>query len=152
MYYDKHFQIDHEFCLIAFNHEQIKDATTGILNDRKQNFDHVVEQLVNIDCNVLKDLSKCMLNGEKITPVSVEETACFDILKDVDHVGGHNGSSITNKHYMHNEVWLLTCFKGAPSWYITLSPADNRHPISLYLTDPNTTFNSAIRTNDEHFI
>ena len=29
MYHDKRFQMDHEFCLIAFNHEQIKDATTS---------------------------------------------------------------------------------------------------------------------------
>ena len=29
MYYDKHFQTDHEFCVIVFDHEQIKDATAG---------------------------------------------------------------------------------------------------------------------------
>ena len=29
MYHDKRFQTDHEFCLMAFNNEKIKDATTG---------------------------------------------------------------------------------------------------------------------------
>ena len=80
-------------------------------------------------------MSKCMVNGERITPVSDEENPCLDILKDVDHVGGHVSGSITNKHYVHNEIWSLTCFQGAPSWYRTLSPADNKHPISLYLAD-----------------
>ena len=29
MYHDKQFQQDHEFSLIGFNQEQIKDSTTG---------------------------------------------------------------------------------------------------------------------------
>ena len=90
-----------------------------------------------------------MAEGEKINPQSDEERACFDILKDVDHVGSHVNGSITNKHYMWNEIWSLSCFQGAPSWYITLSPADNKHPISLYLADTDTTFKPVIQTDDE---
>ena len=30
--------------------------------------------------------------------------------------------------------------QGAPSWYITLSPADNKHPISLYNADTQEEF------------
>jgi len=32
---------------------------------------------------------------------------------------------------MRNEIWSLIAFQGAPSWYITLSPADN-NPLSHY--------------------
>jgi hypothetical protein len=35
---------------------------------------------------------------------------------------------------------VLISFQGAPSWYITLSPADNKHPISLYYADTNEKF------------
>ena len=50
MYYDKHFQIDHKFCLIAFNHEQIKDVTTGgFLMTERSNFSRVAEWILNID-------------------------------------------------------------------------------------------------------
>ena len=98
---------------------------------------------------VLKDISKCMAEGEKINPQSDKERACFDILKDVDHVGSHVNGTITNKCYMRNEIWSLSCFRGAPSWYITLSPADNKHPNSLYLADTDTTFKPIIRTDDE---
>ena len=150
MYHDKQFQTDHEFCLIAFNHEQIKDATTGgFLMTEKNSSDSVAEQLVNIDPEVLKGISKHMVNGEKIHPESDQEKACFDILKDVDHAGGHVNGSITNKCYMCNEIWSLTCFKGAPSWYITLSPTDKKHPICLYFTDKDTIFNPSIRSSNE---
>lgn len=150
MYHDKRFQTDHEFCLIAFNHEQIKDATTGgFLMTEKHNFHSVADRLVNIDPEELKTISKRMVDGEKINPVTDGEKACFDILKDVDHVGGHVDGSITNKRYMRNEIWSLSCFRGAPSWYITLSPADNKHPISMYLADTDSTFKPMIRTDDE---
>ena len=150
MYHDKRFQTDHEFCLIAFNHEQIKDATTGgFLMTEKNNFESVAERLVNINPEVLKGISRRMADGERVYPESEQEKACFDILKDVDHVGGHVNGSITNKRYMRNEIWSLTCFRGAPSWYITLSPADNKHPICLYFADKNVTFKPSIRTGDE---
>jgi hypothetical protein len=38
---------------------------------------------------------------------------------------------------------------GAPSWYITLSPADNKHPISLYFADTEETFTPKIRMEDD---
>jgi hypothetical protein len=48
---------------------------------------------------------------------------------------------------MRNEIWSLTSYLGAPSWYITLSPADIKHPMCLYYADtkmkfePTTIFN-----------
>ena len=115
----------------------------------KNNFESVAERLVNINPEVLKRISRCMADGERVYPESEQEKAYFDILKDVDHVGGHVNGSITNKHYMCNEIWSLTCFRGAPSWYITLSPADNKHPICLYFADKDMTFKPSIRTSDE---
>ena len=42
MYYDKHFQKDPHFPLIAFNHEQMKEATTGgYLFAAKSNFENI---------------------------------------------------------------------------------------------------------------
>ena len=48
--------------------------------------------------------------------------------------------SITSKKYMKKEIWSLISFQGTPSWYITLSPADNKHPISLYYADTKEEF------------
>jgi hypothetical protein len=33
---------------------------------------------------------------------------------------------------MQNEIWSLISYFGAPSWFITFSPADNKHSICLY--------------------
>ena len=115
----------------------------------KYNFDSVAERLANIDQEVLKEISRHMADGEKAKPMSEQEKACFDILEDVDHVGSHVNGSITNKHYMPNEIWLLLCFKRAPSWCITLSPADNKHPICLYFADKNSAFNPVIKMDNE---
>ena len=38
---------------------------------------------------------------------------------------------------------------GAPSWFITLSPADNQHPICLYYADENIEFKPNLRSANE---
>ena len=50
---------------------------------------------------------------------------------------------------MHNEIWSLISFRGAPSWSITFSPADSKSPICLYFADNNKTFSPAIRSDEE---
>ena len=50
---------------------------------------------------------------------------------------------------MCNEIWSLLAFHGAPSWFITLSPADNRHPISLYYASKNIAFKPETLTSSE---
>ena len=78
-----------------------------------------------------------------------EEKACFAILNDLDHVGGHVKRSITNKKYMRNEIWSLTAFRGAPSWYITLSPANNKHPLCIYFADTQESFKPEIKADND---
>ena len=50
---------------------------------------------------------------------------------------------------MRNEIWSLISFQGAPSWYITLSPADNKHPIYLYYADTKERFAPILRGKSE---
>ena len=54
---------------------------------------------------------------------------------------------------MRNEVWSLISFIGAPSWFITLSPADINHPICIYFADKNITFKPEIyfKKSDEAY-
>jgi hypothetical protein len=72
-----------------------------------------------------------MAKEERIIPETQEERNCFQLLKDIDHVGGHVKGSISNKKIMRNEIWSLISFIGALSWFITFAPADNLHPLSL---------------------
>ena len=65
MYHDKRFQTDPNFPLIAFNHEQIQQSTTGgFLTAKKEFFGDVASRLVNIDLTVLSDISTCLSSGE----------------------------------------------------------------------------------------
>ena len=51
---------------------------------------------------------------------------------------------------MRNEIWSLINFIGAPHWYITLSPADIKHPIFIYYADTNEEFKTEILPHDKH--
>ena len=82
-------------------------------------------------------------------PTSLQEKICFLVLDDLDHVRGFIKGSITSKKYMHNEIWSLCAFLGTPSWFITLSLADNRHPVSPYYAGQNITFQPEILSSSE---
>jgi hypothetical protein len=74
MYHDKRFQKDAHFPLIAFNHEQIKESTTGgYLLAEKPKFDEISKCLMEVDLSVLNHLSKEMEKGEKVNPETDEE-------------------------------------------------------------------------------
>lgn len=47
------------------------------------------------------------------------------------------------------ETWSLVAHLGAPFWYITLSPADIKHPICLYYAGTNERFKPEILPYDE---
>jgi hypothetical protein len=152
MYYDKRFQKDPHFPLIAFNHEQMKESTTaGYLTAEKKSFHDITDRLMNVNLEVLSNLTKRMTEGERIKPETEEEKLCFKLINDLDHVNGHVPGSITQKKYMRNEIWSLISYFGAPSWFITFSPADNMHPISLYFADTQETFSPELRPENERY-
>ena len=148
MYYDKQFQKDPHFPLIAFNHEQMKESTTAgyLTAERKSFFHDITDRLMNVNLEVLSDLTKRMTEGERVKPETEEEKLCFN---DLDHVNAHVPGSITQKKYMRNEIWSLILYFGAPSWFITFSPADNMHPISLYFANTQETFSPTLRPENE---
>ncbi|KAH7905263.1 hypothetical protein BJ138DRAFT_992481, partial [Hygrophoropsis aurantiaca] len=146
MYHDKRFQVDEHFPLIAFNHEQIKDSTTaGFVLTNKRAFKDIIERMFSIDMGVLHKLSDSLQNGTHTLPHSDAEQACYQVIRDLDHINGTVQGSLTTKKYMRNEIWSLVSYKGAPSWYITLSPADEKHPICLYFADINHEFRPFIK-------
>ncbi|TFK31823.1 hypothetical protein BDQ12DRAFT_701429 [Crucibulum laeve] len=76
-----------------------------------------------------------------VKPVTEDQKRCFAILNDLDHVGGH----------VKGSIWSLISFKGVPSWFITLSSADNRHPIYLYFANQDIEFKPEIRMSDDQY-
>ncbi|KAH7904092.1 hypothetical protein BJ138DRAFT_966535, partial [Hygrophoropsis aurantiaca] len=98
-----------------------------------------------IDVNVIQSISDRLKEGTSLTAQSEAERACFKVIGDLDHVGSGVKGSITNKKFMRNEIWSLVSYKGAPTWYITLSPADEKHPICLYYADIDKEFRPYIK-------
>jgi hypothetical protein len=80
-----------------------------------------------------------------------KEKACYQLMLDLDHISNKVQGSMTNKKYMRNQIWSMTAFRGAPSWYITFSPADIKHPICLYYADTKEKFSPELRGSDERF-
>ena len=150
MYHDKRFQKDLYFPMIAFNHEQMKSSSTrSFLLTKRRNFPSVAKQLLSLKPGVLEAISKRMASGEHVKPVTEDEKKCFAILDNIDLIGGSVKGSITSKKHMRNEIWSLVVFKGAPSWFITFSPADSKHPICLYYADKDIHFTHKLRSVTE---
>ena len=114
-------------------------------------FEPISRRLMDVNIGVLNSIARKMEDGEQITPETDEEKLCFQLIKDLDHVGSHVKGSLTSKKYMRNEIWSMISFAGAPSWFITLSPADVKHPICLYFADTKESFCPDIRSDKEAF-
>ncbi|TDL17973.1 hypothetical protein BD410DRAFT_688569, partial [Rickenella mellea] len=151
--HDKHFQKDPHFPLIAFNHEQIKNSSTGgFLLAQKNSFSNIANRLMSADRNILQNLSWRMANGEHVRPETEDEKACFQIINDLDCVASHVEGSTTSRKYMQNEIWSLMAYCGAPSWFITFAPADVRHPVCLYFADTQEKFTpDIVKSADDRF-
>jgi hypothetical protein len=150
MYHDKRFQVDHDFPFIAFSHEQIKTTSTQcfLLADKKV-FNDIKQCILNIDSAVLNNLLEHMAKEDFVKPQGNEEEQCFQLMKDVDHVAGPVKGSNTSKKWMRNEIWSLIYHRGAPFWYITISPADIKHPLCIYYAGTNEKFEVEILPYDE---
>ncbi|KAF8588410.1 hypothetical protein K439DRAFT_1645513 [Ramaria rubella] len=121
LYHDKRFQTDPDFPLVAFNHQQIKDSSTGscLLVDRVH-FDDIVEP-------------------------------CYRLINDLDHVSSHVEGSGTTRKFMQNECWSLLAYLGAPTWYITFAPPDVKHPIALYLAAHKEKIRPILNVDDANY-
>jgi len=106
---------------------------------------------MKIDIEVLGDLIKRMENGKRVKPELDEEKLCFHLIKDLDHVRGFVKGSATTKKYMRNEIWSLISFINVLSWFVTFSPADFKHPISLYFADTKEKFSLDLRDKNERY-
>jgi hypothetical protein len=152
MYHDKRFQTDVNFPFVAFSHEQMMANTTqSFLLVDQQRFADISHRLMNTDWPTLDDLIKRLEAGEHINIVvqSDAEKHCFQLIHDLDAISGRMHGSTTSKKYMRNEIWSMINHIGSPSWYITLSPADIQHPISIYFSGTNDRFRPDLPSYDE---
>ncbi|KAF7965594.1 hypothetical protein HWV62_42679, partial [Athelia sp. TMB] len=152
MYWDKWFQMDPHFPIIALNHEQIKSSVTGgYLLVKKNDFTNMSERLLGLDLAVLTDLSKRLQRGERVEKRTKAQNDCFRVMHDLDLIGKHVQGSRTIKKYMRNEIWSLIEYLGAPSWFITFAPCDHKSPVCIYYADKDIEFKPRIVPDDVRF-
>ena len=108
MYHDKRLQVDIKFPFVAFSHAQTKASTTQsfLLIDQKR-FGTITDRLLNLDQSVLANMVEKMAQGVHLTPESEAKKACFQVIRDLDHVAGKIHGSTMSKKYMRNEIWSL---------------------------------------------
>lgn len=149
-YHDKRFQKDVYFPMIAFNHEQIKRATTNSFLYSKQNwFPDVARRIKLLNPNVLKRVCDSYKKSHTFSPQTEEEKDCLGLLSDIKHTGSNVHGSMTSKHQMRNEIWSMVKAKGAPTWFITFLPADAKQSLSLYYAGSDETFAPEIKPAGE---
>ena len=149
MYHDKRFQNEPYFPLIAFNHEQIKDSTSGgFLLAEQHRFPDIANRILNLNNEVLDSLVNKLKEGQHYKPETQAEKDCYQLIQDVDHVAYKVKGSLTNRKHMRNEIWSLISYLGAPSWFITFAPADVKHPLCLYFAHTGETFKPELLDND----
>jgi hypothetical protein len=153
MYHDKRFQRDVAFPFVAFSNLQVKAASSaGFLLAESSKFNDIAGRILSVDQNTLASISNRMAVGETVKPTTEDERSCFQLIRDLDHINGKVSGSVTSKKYMRNEIWSLIAYMGAPIWYITLSPADNKHPLCLYFADDVESFDVKLsRTEDDRY-
>ena len=150
MYHDKRFQTDVNLPFVAFSHEQMMaNSTQSFLLVDQTRFGDISERLMNIDWATLNNITTRLEAGDHISPQTDDEKRCFQLLRDLDAVSGKMHGSTTSKKYMRNEIWSLINHLGAPSWYITLSPADIQHPICIYFAGTNEKFSPNMPSYDD---
>jgi hypothetical protein len=150
MYHDKRFQTDVRFVLIAFNHEQMKAGSrASFILAKRSNFSSITSTVSRIDPAILMDISKRLQAGERVIPQSEAEKLCFSVMDQIDHVGTSIHGSMAGRKNMRSELWSLIAYKGAPSWFITLSPVDNKHPLCIYWAEKRLEFCPDLRDYNE---
>ncbi|KAI0038885.1 hypothetical protein FA95DRAFT_1476081, partial [Auriscalpium vulgare] len=106
---------------------------------------------MNIKPEVLDTLISRLEEDDRSRPQTDEEKQVYQMINDLDHVAHHVQGSATNKKYMRNEIWSLIIWLGAPSWFITFSPTDIKHPIALYFADADVHIYPKVLTHSERY-
>jgi hypothetical protein len=141
MHHDKRSQTDARFVLIAFNHEQMKAGSrASFILAKRSNFLSITSTVSRIEPTVLMDISRRLQARERVIPETKAEKLCFLVMDQIDYVGTSIQGSMAGRKNMRSELWSLIAYQGAPSWFITLFPVDNKHPLCIYWADKSLAF------------
>lgn len=97
---------------------------------------------------MIEKLEKGHIKTDTLSP---KESECFKIINNIDYIGAHVPDSIKNCKDMRNQIWSLTSFLGAPTWFFTFAPADILNPISIYLAETGKHYTQIFSAKQQEF-
>ncbi|KAF5364893.1 hypothetical protein D9758_008100 [Tetrapyrgos nigripes] len=105
MYYDKHFQMEPSFPIVAFNIEQLKQGNDrGFIITHRKNISSIAERIRNVNGPTLDMMYNRFKNKERVVPTNTQEKACLQLINDVDATACRVQGSVTSKKHMRNET------------------------------------------------
>ncbi|KAF5331416.1 hypothetical protein D9611_011867 [Ephemerocybe angulata] len=146
MYHDKRFQEDAGFLIVALNHTLIQQSSKGsFISMKRNNFGRAAEAIDKLDPGVLLSISERLRDGGRFFPKTPEEKKCATLMDQLDVVGGHVAGSLARKKYQRGEIWSLINYLNSPAWFITISPADSKHPLCVHWASHDIEFKPEIK-------
>ncbi|KAJ6566178.1 hypothetical protein B0H19DRAFT_884270, partial [Mycena capillaripes] len=82
---------------------------------------------------ILHTVAERIASGDSVTANTLEERRVLTLMKDVNIITAHFPGSVQSKFVRRNQIRVLMIYKGLPSFYITINPADIYHPIISFL-------------------
>lgn len=150
LYHDKRFQLDSSFLIVAFNNQLVKQSSHGsFMTIKRANFLSFSQKLQTLEPGVLRVISDRLRTGGCNAPQSPEEKIAFSLFDQIEYVSGKVQGSISSKKWYRKEVWALTHYLNAPQWFITLLPADSKHPLCIHWAGSNETFSPELKNAKE---
>jgi hypothetical protein len=141
-YCDRRFQEDIYFPFVVFNHNQLRECSTGshLLTERS-NFDHVATRILDVNPEALEALARRSERYGFAKPENDAEKACYELLSYVDSVASHVEGLTTQRKFQRNEICSLIIQEGVPVFFITFTPPQYKNPICLYFCGLNIDLN-----------
>ncbi|KAF6741985.1 hypothetical protein DFP72DRAFT_831843, partial [Ephemerocybe angulata] len=145
-YHDKRFQKDSGFIIVLQNHNLIRQSSGGsFITMKRNNFTQTAETIKKLDPGVLLTISERLRNGGRFYPQTPEERKVATLMDHVETIGSHVDGSLARKKYQRGEIWSMINYLNTPSWFITISPADSKHPLCVYWASKDIEFKPEIK-------
>ncbi|PPQ73348.1 hypothetical protein CVT24_012186 [Panaeolus cyanescens] len=156
-YYDKRFQEDANLLIVLLNHQLIRQSSAkSFIMVKRRDFEHIAKTIQEINPVDLHSIAERLEagGGARTSPLTPAEQKCYRLLDQIEYVGSNVGGSMSKKKYMRNEAWSLVNFKSTPTWFITVTPSDNKHPLCLYWASHDIEFRPEIKgyAEREHIV
>lgn len=146
---DSRFEADADFAFVYFNILQKKSVYENVqFSVPYYQHQQIVDQLMAIDQKQLLELQKRFARDPSYRPQSSTEKAILLVLAKVGLVTYKIPGTTAYKLAMRNEIRAMINYKGTPTLFITLNPADTHNPLVRLLSGEDIVLEDVTRGED----